>query len=212
VVLAEHFEINAKGGPAHAEVRLPLQLHMAAGDRQRRIASVLIGKSDSAIFGIHILHRHVEHAAGGGRDGQKGAVGGLALLAERRQHYGHDGVIAFGGAAQHGIEFARLVIFRGAGEFIVETEGIEEAAQHGVVMVAEAFVIAAKGIGYGGERLVEMRLKETAVRDIVGNLSHPVHVIGEAEKPGWNIRHGFKGAAHHGGAGHFAEGAYMRQA
>ena len=212
MVLAEHFEINAKGGPAHAEVRLPLQLHVAAGHRQRRIAPVLIGKGDGAVLGVHLLHRHVEHAAGGGRDGQEGAVGRLALFAKRRQHDAHDGVIALGGAAQHGIEPARLVIFRGAGEFIVEAEGIEEAPQHGVVVMAEAFIIAAKGIGHRGQRLVEVRLQEAAVRNIVGNLAHAVHVVGEAQKPGWNIRHGLEGAAHHGGARHFAEGADMGKA
>ena len=59
---------------------------------------------------------------------------------------------------------------------------------------------------------MEVRFQEAAVGDIVRNFAHAVHIIGETEKPGWNIRHGFKGAAHHGGAGHFAEGSDMGQA
>ena len=207
MVLAEHFKINTKCCPAHAEVRLPLELYVTAGNGERGIAPILIGKGDRAVPGVHFLHGHIENPPRGGRDGQEGAVGGLALFAQRRQHDAHDGVIALGSAAQHRVKLARLVIVRGAGEFIVEAEGIEETAQHGVVVVAKALIIAAKGIGHGGERLVEMRLKEALVRNIIGNLAHAVHVVGETQKPGWNIRHGFKGAAHHGGAGHFAKGA-----
>ena len=92
MVLAEHFEVDAERGPSHAEVRLPLQLHVAAGDGQRRFAAVLVVERDGAGLGVDVLHGHVEHAAGLGRDRQERAIGCLTLGAERRQHDVHDGV------------------------------------------------------------------------------------------------------------------------
>jgi hypothetical protein len=72
VVLAEHFEVDAKGRPAHAEVRLPLQLHVAAGDRQRHVLAVLVLKGDRAVLAVDGFHRHVEHAAGSARSAGTG--------------------------------------------------------------------------------------------------------------------------------------------
>ena len=112
VVLAEHLEVDAERGPAHAEVRLPLQLHVAAGDRERRVLAVLVLERDRAGFRIDLLHRHVEHAAGGRRDRQEGRIGFAALVAERRQHHLHDVVVLLGGAQQHRVEDAGLVELR----------------------------------------------------------------------------------------------------
>jgi hypothetical protein len=72
VVLAEHLEIHAQRGPAHAEIRLPLQLHMPAGDRQGDVGPVLIVERDRAGLGVDGLHRHIEHVAGFGEIGRKG--------------------------------------------------------------------------------------------------------------------------------------------
>ena len=63
MVFAEHFKINAERGPAHTEIRLPLQLHRAAGDGQGRVAPVFIFKGDGAVFSINLFHRHIKHAA-----------------------------------------------------------------------------------------------------------------------------------------------------
>ncbi len=68
VVLAEHLEIDAERGPAHAEVGLPLQLHMAARHGQRDIATVFVGEGHGAVLRIDILHGHIQHAAGNRRD------------------------------------------------------------------------------------------------------------------------------------------------
>jgi hypothetical protein len=69
-------------GPAHAEIRLPLQLHMPAGDRHGGVATILVGEGDRAISGVDFLHRHVEHAAGNRRDRQERRIGRLPLLTQ----------------------------------------------------------------------------------------------------------------------------------
>ncbi|MNT91065.1 hypothetical protein D3C72_2321050 [compost metagenome] len=63
VVLAEHFIVDAQGGPAHAEIGLPLHLHMAAGDRNGGVAPILVGEGHCAVLGVDLLHRNIEHAA-----------------------------------------------------------------------------------------------------------------------------------------------------
>ena len=72
MVLAEHLEIDAKSCPAHAEVRLPLQLHVTARDGKRRVLAILVLERDGAILRIDMLHRNVEHAALVGEIGRKG--------------------------------------------------------------------------------------------------------------------------------------------
>ncbi len=214
VVLAEHLEIDVERGPAHAEVRLPLQLHMAAGDRHGGVAPVLVGEGHGAILGIDLLHGDIEHAAGNGRDRQEGRIGRLPLGPEGRQHHGHDLVIAFGGEAQDVIELARAVIFRRAGEFVVEAEGVEKPAQHGVVVRAEARILVRPGIGHRGQGLLQMRLHGLLGGHGVGDLAHAVEIVREAQEPGRDLvaRQQPEGGADHGGARHFAEGADMGQA
>ena len=211
VVLAEHFEIDAQRRPAHAEVRLPLQLGAAAAHVERYIGAILVGKRDGALGSIHILHRHIEHAARDRRDRQEGRVCRLTFRTQRRQHDAHDGVELFQRADQHVIELARRVIAGGAGEFIVETERVEEAPQHRVVVVAIALKRAVR-VRHHGQRLVQMRQQERAVRHILRNLAHAVHVVGETQEPGRDIAQQFESPPHHRGPRHFAEGADMRQA
>ena len=214
VVLAEHFEIDAERCPAHAEIRLPLQLHLAACDGQRGFNAVLIVERDGASLGIHALHRHVKHATGLRRDRQERAVGRLTLFAERRQHHLHDVVIALDSLEKHGVELAGLVIFRRAGEFIIEAESVEEAAQHGVVMVRKALVVATERVRNGGKRHLQIGFKGCLVRHIVRDFAHAVEIVGEADQACLDLVFGqdAKGVAHHRGTRHFAERADMRQA
>src|SRR5690554_8219734 len=53
--------------------------------------------------------------------------------------------------------------------------------------------------------------QELLVRYVVRHLAQPVHVVGKAEEPGWNIRHQLEGLAHHRRAHHLAKGADVRQ-
>ncbi len=116
------------------------------------------------------------------RDRQERAVGRLTLGAKRGQHDVHDVVVALDGAQQHFVEAASLVVLGGAREFVLETEGIEEAAQHGVVVIAEARVVAAERIGHRRQRHLEIRLERLPVRNVFRDFAHAVHVVGEAEK------------------------------
>ena len=214
VILAEHFEIDAECCPAHAEIRLPLQLHRAAGHRQRRFLAVLVVECDGSGLRVDRLHRDVEHAPGLRRDRQERAVGRLALRSQRRQHHLHDVVVARGRAQKHVVEPAGRVVLGRAREFVVEAERVEEAPQHRIVVVAEALVVAAERVRDRRQRLVQMRLQKGAVRHIVGDLAHPVHVVGEAQKPGAHpvLGQDAERMPHHRRARHFAERADMRQA
>ena len=59
-----------------------------------------------------------------------------------------------------------------------------------------------------------MGLERCAIRDVVGNLAHPVHVVGEAQQLGLDLVPGEhpEGVPNHRCARHLAEGADMRQA
>ncbi len=138
VVLAIHLEIDAQRRPARAEIRLPLQLHLPAGDRQRPFPPGLVVEGDRAFAGVDLLHRHIKHPPGLGVDRQEAGIGLLPLLAQAGQHDLHDVVIALGGMAQRVVEIARLVEVGRREELVLEAEGVEEPPQHGVVVVAEA--------------------------------------------------------------------------
>jgi hypothetical protein len=87
-------------------------LHLAAGHGLRHFLAVLVDVGDRACLHINALHRHVEDAAGLGRDRQEGAVGPPALFAERRQHDVHDLVVA-DDALQRGNGFRRDLLCLG---------------------------------------------------------------------------------------------------
>ncbi len=214
VVLAEHLEIDAERGPAHAEIGLPLQLHASAGDGHGDVGAVLVREGDRARLGVDLLHRHVEHAAAGRRDRKERAIRLLPLGAQGRQHDGHDFVVALDGAEQDLVEAAGLVVLRGARKLVLEAEGVEEAAQHGVVVVAEARIVAAERIGHGRQRHLQIGLEGRAVRHVLRDLAHAVHVVREAKEAGLDLafRQHLEGVAHHGGARNLAEGADVRQA
>ena len=59
MVFAIHFKVNAKGGPAGTKIRLPLQFHIAAGDRQRMLHPVFVVKGDGSCRRIHRFHRNI---------------------------------------------------------------------------------------------------------------------------------------------------------
>mmetsp|Transcript_29470 Transcript_29470/g.57733 ORF Transcript_29470/g.57733 Transcript_29470/m.57733 type:complete len:214 (+) Transcript_29470:395-1036(+) len=57
--LAIHLKIHAQGRPTGAKIRLPLQFHIAACDRQGHLDPIRIVKGHSASRRIHMLHRHI---------------------------------------------------------------------------------------------------------------------------------------------------------
>ncbi len=60
VILAIHLKVHIQRRPAGTEIGLPLQLHMAACDRQRGFHAVLV-KGDGAGLCIDMLDRDVKH-------------------------------------------------------------------------------------------------------------------------------------------------------
>ncbi len=153
---------------------------------------------------------HLEDRAGGLADRQEGRIGLAALFAEARQHDRHHLLIRLEHPQQRLVEAAGAIDLGGALELVGEAETVEEAAEPRIVVGAEAVVLA-EGIGYGGERLVEVTRHQLLVGDVVGHLAESVHVVGETDQAG---RHGVLGenperGPDHGGAGDLAEGADM---
>ena len=213
-VLAGHLVIDAERHPAHGPVGLPLQLGVAAGDRGlETFAGFGIPPHDGARVELALLDRDLHHVARLRVDRQEGRVGLAPLLAQARQHDGHHGVVALENRQQGAVEPAGLVALRRRQELVVEAEGIQEGAQAGVVVGAEALVRPER-VRHPGQRLVERRGQKFLVRDVVRDLPQAVHVVREGDEARRDrvAREDPEGMAHHGGARHLAEGADMGQA
>ena len=211
-VLAAHLVVDAQGHPAHAPVGLPLQLAGATGHRRLHQGTVLVLVDDGAGLDVALDHRHLQHHPGLGADRQERRIGGAPLRPQGRQHHVDDGVIMAQHPQQGLIEPARHVPVGGRLELVGEAEPVEEAAQPGVVVVAEA-LMGAERVGDAGQRLAQMLADHLLVGDVVGHLAQPVHVVGKGEQAAGDLgSQDGQGAPDHGGAGHFAEGADMGQA
>ena len=130
---------------------------------------------------------------------------------EGRQDDRHDRIVALEDSHQSGIETAGFVIVGGGGEFVVEAEGVEESAQPGVVVGAEA-VMRAERVGDLRQRLAEEGDQHRLVRDVVRHLAQAVHVVAERQQLRRQTGHFRKGVADPGGAGDLSERADMGQA
>ena len=212
-VLAGHFIVDAERGPAHRPIRLPLQLAVTAGDRQRDALfglGIVIG--DGA--GLHVVldDGHIEHRAGARADRQERRIGRRALLAQGRQHDRHHLVDPRQHLEQRRVEPPRLVIVGRARELVVEFERIEEGAQPRIVVRAETRM-GAERIRHRGQGLAEVLFQHLLVGHVVRHLAQAVHVVGEGEQPGLDpvLGQHAKRMAHHGGARDLAESADMRQ-
>ena len=212
-ILACHFIVDAKRDPAHRPVDLPLQLGEAAERGLDDLRPVLVGEGDRPGLRIHHPHRHLQHAAAGGRDGQDRRVGQPPLLPQRRQHDGQDRIKLPQHFAQGRVEPARAIAIGRADEFIVEAEAVEELPEQRIIVMREAFV-AAERVGDLRQRLAQRDLQQLGIGDIFGHLAQPVHVVAEGHEP---RRHSAPGQhleclANPGRAQHFGEGPDMRQA
>ena len=210
VVFAIHFKVDIQRRPAGAEIGLPLQLHMAARDRKRPFAARLIIEGDGVVLGVDVLHWHIEDPARFGVDRQEAGIGLLTFIAQGRQHDFHNGVIAFGGQPQGVIEAAGFVEFGGGDEFIFKAEGVQKPPQHGVVVVAKAFKLLVR-VGDRGERFLHVLAQHLLLGHVFGHFAHAIDIVGKADQARWDVRDHLERAADHGGTGHLAEGADMRQ-
>ena len=113
------------------------------------------------------------------------------------------------------VEATGLVVVGRAGELVVEAERIEEAAQHSVVVVAEALVISAERIGHRSQRHVQVGLRAPARSGTLSGILRMPSMSSEKHRSLvatlFSVRT-LEGVADHGGARHFAESPYMRQA
>ena len=186
MVLAIHLEIDTQRRPARTEIGLPLQLYVAARNRDGPLAAIRIVEGDGATGGVDGFHGHIEHPARLWMDRQKDRIGLAALFAQRLEHDGHDLVILFRRAQQHSVKLAALVELRGRIERVLKAESIEEPAQHSIVVIAKA-VMGAKGIGHGRQRLLQMFGEHLLIGHIARHLAHPIHIIREADQAGGNV-------------------------
>ena len=163
-------------------------------------------------LGINHLNWHLQDLVGLGADRQDRRVGLPTFLAQGGQHDVHDRLPIAQHAAQGIVELTGIVAIAGRDEFVIEAELIEEFAQHRVVVVREAFVLAER-IGDPGQRMAEVGGEQPLVGDVVRHLAQAVHVIAEGDEPRRRATgQRFIGAADQRGAQHFLEGADMRQA
>ena len=180
-ILARHLVIDLQRIPAHRPIRLPLQLAMAAGDGRLEVfAGRRIAPLDDALVGVHAGQRNLHDDAGDGVDRQERRIGGGALLAQARQHDRLHRLEVAQHVQQRRVEAAGAVIFGRGGEFVIEAEAVEEAAQHRVVVGGEAVVLPER-VGHLGQRLAEIGQHQLAIGDVVGRLAQPVHVVGEGQ-------------------------------
>lgn len=212
-VLAAHLVVDAQRRPAHGPVGLPLHLHMAAGDGDLDLRTVLVLEDDRALLDIALQGRDLQHLAGGRADGQERRIGRAALFAERRQHHLLDRVEALERRQQGRVEQAALVAIGRADELVLEAKTVQERAQAGVVVGAEA-VMGAEGVADDGQRLAQILDQRLLVLDVVGNLAQAVHVVAEGDQARGDglVGQSAERLAHHGRARHFTERAQVRQA
>ena len=213
MVLAEHFKVHTKRSPAHTEIRLPLHLHRTAGDWQRHIRAVFIRERDFAARRVHLLHRHIQHAACARADRQEGRIGGPPLLPQGWKHHIHDRLVLLRCAQQHRVKPAGLVAVGCRKELVLEAEFVEEGAETRIHVRAIGRM-GAERIGHRGQRLLEEGFQRSGIGHGIGNLPHTVHVIGHADQARgiFARRQHLKRMTDHCGTHNFAEGANMRQA
>ena len=148
-----------------------------------RVAVRRVLPGDGAGCGVHLVHADLHDPPGAGVDGQEGRVGGLALPPQGGQDGGDDLVMALGHAQQRGVEAAGRVVVRAGRELVLEAEAVQEGAQPGVVVGAEAGV-GAEGVGHAGQRLADEAGQHLPVGHVVRHLAQPVHVVAEGEQAG----------------------------
>ncbi len=146
-------------------------------------------------------------------DRQEGRIGGGALLAQRGEHDRLHRLETREHVQERRVEPAGGVVLRRRRELVLEAEAVEEAAQHSVIVVREALVLAER-IRNACQRLAEVLPQHVAVRHVVRHLAQPVHVVGEGEEPRRDAAFGqdVERVADHGRARDLAERADVRQA
>ena len=110
------------------------------------------------------------------RDREERRIGRAPFGPERRQDDVHDLVVDREHLEKRRVEHAGRVALGRRIELVVESEAVEEIAQHRVVVVSEAFEFA-EWVGHAGQRPIQMLLQHRLVRHVGRHLAKPVHVV-----------------------------------
>ncbi len=197
--------------PAHRPIGLPLQLAGAPGDRGQEVTAVRrVGPLDRAVGEVDAVDADLHDHPGHRMDRQDRRIASRPLGAQGRQDGGDDLLVALQYPQQRRVETASAVVVAGGGELVLEPEGVEKVAQHGVV-VRRVALVRAEGVWDAAERLAQMGPQQLRVADVVGDLAQPVHVVAEGDQPRRPPGQGLVGVANPAGARDLAEGADMRQ-
>ncbi len=216
-ILAVHFIVDAQRDPAHGEIDLPLQFGHAAQRALFNHAAVFIGEAHDASVGIDHFHRHLQHHACRRADRHDRRIGRRALGPQSGQHNVEDRLIVAQHVPQRIIERARIVAIAGGNKFVIETEAIEEVAQHRIVVMGKALKLLER-VRNAAERLAEVLGQHCLIGHIVRDLAQPIHVIAEGNQPRRRRRAVFARGddlirlAHQRRAQHFLKRPDMRQA
>ena len=211
-ILARHFVIDAERRPAQRPIRLPLHFHAPAGYQCFDLLSVLVLEDDCSFGDIALKRWDLQHPSALGADGQERRICRAAILAERRQHDRHDLFVAFEHHEQRLIERTAAILLRRREELVLETERIQEAVQHRIVVRCET-LIRPERIRYARQRPAKMFAQHRSVRHIGWNFAHAVHVVAEGDEARRDrvVREDAEGVAHHARARHLAECPDVRQ-
>ena len=154
--------------------------------------------------------RDLQHDAGARAQRQERRVGRAPLGPERRHDDRHHRVVLLEHPEQRRVEPAGAVAVGRRHELIVEAEAVEEGAQPGVVVRAQAGVRPER-VGHRRQRPAEMVCQHGLLRQVVGHLAEAVHVVGKRDQPRRHVGQQAIGAPHHRRPHDLGEGADVRQ-
>ena len=211
-ILARHFVVDTKGVPAHAPVRLPVELAVSSRDRDLGLRPVLVLEDDRSGGKIALQRWHEQDTSGRRRDRKERRVCLPAFLPQGRQHDRHHVVESLQNPNEGIIESTGTVHLRRAHELVVEAELVEERAEHRVIVFPETCVFRIEGVGGPGQGFAEMACHHLPVRDVLRHLAQAIHVVRIGKEARRDIRQQRESMAHHAGPGDFTEGSDMGQA
>ena len=156
--------------------------------------------------------RHLQHLASLRADRQERRIGGPALLTQRRQHDLLNGIEAFEGGQQSGVEPATAIAVGGRRKLVVEAEPVEKGAQPGIIVRPETLV-SAIGVAHHRQRLVQVLRQLIGIGQTGWDFPQAVHIVAKRDQSRGDGVAGqtAKGHPNHGGARHFSECAQVRE-
>ena len=176
MVFTVHLKIDVQRRPARPEIGLPLQFHIATRDRQGHLLTVLGVEGNRTRLSVHMLHRHVHNPPAFRVDRQENRIGLTTFLTQRFQHDLHNVIILLSRAQQNFVKLSSGIELGRRNKLILEAEGIQEPAQHRVVMMAKALV-GAKRVRHSGQRALQVFGQTVRVGHVRRHFAHPIQIV-----------------------------------